>query len=659
MKIPNPLIIAAVLFWGWQTGFWIFAIPIAVLVLAAYWIPTRWDLTTLDFRQIATFCSVGFVGLTIYLLVSSQSVYFVYTLLQWLPAILSILLLAQIYSNTDVIDFHTFSSFRDRPKSSESRDRLQINLTVPYFAIAILAASVSSNRDISFYLGMFGLSAGVLWLIRKKSFSIGICLCILLVAGSAGFVTQIGLRNLQGNLEKTVIQWLSGDLTRNASDPVEKDTAIGDIGLIKLSNDILFRVAIDKQHIPILLRESTYNRYNSSTWLAAKSQFTPIQPEADRLTWQFTKTDASYTSLTISDTIRNGKLFLKMPQSTFQISQLSAEKLQKNQFGTIEIQGSAKAIDYQVKFRTGINVDSPPSNDDLDVPESEKIALDRIVDEIGLKGEPPKEVLRKVLQFFNRNFQYSLNNAIAKDDRSTAISTFLLKQRIGHCEYFATAAALLLREVGIPSRYAVGFSVSEYSALEGQYVARGRDAHAWTLAYVNGTWQEFDTTPPDWTTFDKPTASLWESITDFWAFLGFKISGLGQLFQTSDLLKRWWWVILLALVGWLLFKGKGQSRRITSRRRSAKVVKSAKQKVSDSDLAAIAQVLNERGFFRNPAETLKQWIERINLEQNSFDELLSIIALYYRDRFDPLGISIEEREQLKNAIQGWLERYSS
>ncbi|WP_103667979.1 transglutaminase-like domain-containing protein [Pseudanabaena sp. BC1403] len=659
MKIPNPLIIAAVLFWGWQTGFWIFAIPIAVLVLAAYWIPTRWDLTTLDFRQIATFCSVGFVGLTIYLLVSSQSVYFVYTLLQWLPAILSILLLAQIYSNTDVIDFHTFSSFRDRPKSSESRDRLQINLTVPYFAIAILAASVSSNRDISFYLGMFGLSAGVLWLIRKRSFSIGICLCILLVAGSAGFVTQIGLRNLQGNLEKTVIQWLSGDLTRNASDPVEKDTAIGDIGLIKLSNDILFRVAIDKQHIPIRLRESTYNRYNSSTWLAAKSQFTPIQPEADRLTWQFTKTDAPYTSLTISDTIRNGKLFLKMPQSTFQISQLSAEKLQKNQFGTIEIQGSAKAIDYQAKFRTGINVDSPPSNDDLDVPESEKIALDRIVDEIGLKGEPPKEILRKVLQFFNRNFQYSLNNVIAKDNRSTAISTFLLKQRIGHCEYFATAAALLLRKVGIPSRYAVGFSVSEYSALEGQYVARGRDAHAWTLAYINGSWQEFDTTPPDWTTLDKPAASLWESIADFWAFLGFKISGLGQLLQTSDLLKRWWWVILLALVGWLLFKGKGQSRRITSRRRSPKVVKSAKQKVTNSDFAAIEQALNARGFFRNPAEPLTLWIERINLDQNSFDELLSIIALYYRDRFDPLGISFEEREQLKNAIQGWLERYSS
>ena len=85
------------------------------------------------------------------------------------------------------------------------------------------------------------------------------------------------------------------------------------------------------------------------------------------------------------------------------------------------------------------------------------------------------------------------------------------------------------------------------------------------------------------------------------------------------------------------------------------MMKSAKQKVDDSDFAAIAQALNERGFFRNPAETLKQWIERINLEQNSFDKLSAIVNLYYRDRFDPLGISFEEREQLKKAIKVWLE----
>ncbi len=87
-------------------------------------------------------------------------------------------------------------------------------------------------------------------------------------------------------------------------------------------------------------------------------------------------------------------------------------------------------------------------------------------------------------------------------------------------------------------------------------------------------------------------------------------------------------------------------------------MKTAPQKLTDSNFAAIAKALNARGFFRNSAEPLKQWIERINLEQNSFDDLLVIIDLYYCDRFDPVGISTEEREQLNAAIQGWLERYA-
>lgn len=70
---------------------------------------------------------------------------------------------------------------------------------------------------------------------------------------------------------------------------------------------------------------------------------------------------------------------------------------------------------------------------------------------------------------------------LGQDQKTTPLSTFLLKNRSGHCEYFATATTLLLREVGIPARYAIGFSVSEFSPLENQFIVRGRDSHAWTL----------------------------------------------------------------------------------------------------------------------------------------------------------------------------------
>ena len=61
------------------------------------------------------------------------------------------------------------------------------------------------------------------------------------------------------------------------------------------------------------------------------------------------------------------------------------------------------------------------------------------------------------------------------------MSRFLLRTRSGHCEYFATATVLLLRQLGIPARYAVGYAVHE--ATGRKYVVRQRDAHAWCLVW--------------------------------------------------------------------------------------------------------------------------------------------------------------------------------
>jgi protein-glutamine gamma-glutamyltransferase len=77
------------------------------------------------------------------------------------------------------------------------------------------------------------------------------------------------------------------------------------------------------------------------------------------------------------------------------------------------------------------------------------------------------------------------------------VSNFLFAERQGHCEYFASAAVLLLRAAGIPARYVTGFRGGEWNTL-GHYVAvRGDRAHAWAEAFVPGTgWMRVDPTPP-------------------------------------------------------------------------------------------------------------------------------------------------------------------
>jgi transglutaminase-like putative cysteine protease len=76
------------------------------------------------------------------------------------------------------------------------------------------------------------------------------------------------------------------------------------------------------------------------------------------------------------------------------------------------------------------------------------------------------------------------------------VGEFVFDKRRGYCEYFASAAVLLLRLQEVPARYVVGYSVRP-SNLEGDhYVVRAADAHAWVEAFLpDRGWVEVDPTP--------------------------------------------------------------------------------------------------------------------------------------------------------------------
>jgi len=89
------------------------------------------------------------------------------------------------------------------------------------------------------------------------------------------------------------------------------------------------------------------------------------------------------------------------------------------------------------------------------------------------------------------------------------IEGFLFESRAGHCEYFATAMALLLREVDVPTRIVNGYYGAHYNALGGYYVVRQADAHSWVEVYFGPLgWVTFDPTPPEGRTAGQD-APLW------------------------------------------------------------------------------------------------------------------------------------------------------
>lgn len=77
------------------------------------------------------------------------------------------------------------------------------------------------------------------------------------------------------------------------------------------------------------------------------------------------------------------------------------------------------------------------------------------------------------------------------------LATFLFDAKAGHCEYFATAMAVLLRKAGVPTRVVTGYYGGRLVESGGYYAVREGDAHAWVEVYFpTRGWVTFDPTPP-------------------------------------------------------------------------------------------------------------------------------------------------------------------
>jgi protein-glutamine gamma-glutamyltransferase len=96
--------------------------------------------------------------------------------------------------------------------------------------------------------------------------------------------------------------------------------------------------------------------------------------------------------------------------------------------------------------------------------------------------------------YLRTKFGYTLQlpRAVARDP----VANFLFERKQGHCEYFASSMAVMLRTLGIPSRVVNGFRTGEFNDLTSQYLVRASSAHSWVEAYFPGYgWIGFDPTP--------------------------------------------------------------------------------------------------------------------------------------------------------------------
>ena len=105
------------------------------------------------------------------------------------------------------------------------------------------------------------------------------------------------------------------------------------------------------------------------------------------------------------------------------------------------------------------------------------------------------DAVQAVESYLRENYGYTLE---LKAGGADPLSDFIFNVKQGHCEYFATAMAVMLRTQGIATRVVNGFLPGEYNQAAGAFTVRQSDAHSWVEVYFPHTnsWVTFDPTPP-------------------------------------------------------------------------------------------------------------------------------------------------------------------
>lgn len=673
MLLPPLILGATIIFWGWQTNLWFLALPMALLYEISFLLNWRWHFKTAHFRQVSNLCTILLVVVLIYLWNKDGSLQFIFLFFQWLPLVCFPLVLAQAYSDSEGVDLRALLFLKEKPQD-KSQAATIISLHYPFLAICLVSASAGNTRDIAFYIGMTTLLASALWYVRSRRSSAIAWIMIIFLATTVGFFGHTAIHHAHLSLEKKTLSWVRQFYRYHSSNPNQRNTAIGDIGAVKLTNKIVLRVKPSTENLePKLLRRITYNNYSSGIWIAVNAEFQPLNLAANTVDFLPSNQEISPNTanssisnrtndeITIYRYLEEGKNLLNLPTGIQKINKLSVEEAAENQYGTVQVESKPRLASYRVVYNPSIINDSLPTQEDLEIPKNEIPTIKQIASQLNLKNKSQSEILDTVHKFFNTEFTYSLKLA-RQGHHKTPVSAFLLDNRSGHCEYFATAAALLLREAGIPTRYAIGYSVHEYSSLEKQFIVRGKNAHAWNLVYVDGAWQYFDATPSDWIEAESNMTSNPWLIGDILSLIGFKISQFSEFIQALSKTKSFWLVaipLVIILLWWLL------RRKNLNDLQLQRVINESTNYIAtgtDSEIYLIEQALQKSQITRHNHESWQPFIARLQennqLPSDLIDELTVIAKLHYRYRFDPQGISQAERAKLKSATDLWLAKYS-
>ena len=240
---------------------------------------------------------------------------------------------------------------------------------------------------------------------------------------------------------------------------------------------------------PLRLRGAVYDRYKDGEWLQSPSDFR--EARGANGSYRVARQEGFARNATVEQRLdRRGRVFL--PVNTFAVNGIPNlfEGPSRDAYTTIIPRGEMVSFEARMAYRTEpLRLQRIPlANFPVTQPITD-LAL-----QVAGDAATPEEKAKRVEMFLFRNFRYVPNGA--EMGKTMSVEEFLLRDRRGHCEYFAAGMVAMMTSLEVPARIAGGFYGGQLNPLAGYFIVRREDAHAWVEVWDGARWLTFDPTPP-------------------------------------------------------------------------------------------------------------------------------------------------------------------
>lgn len=600
----------------------------------------RFDLQKKDFIRISDLSSIVMLILLFYAYVENEPRMIFLSFITTLPIIFMPLLFAQLFSTSDKVIIGTKWGKRTHSHSP-------VDVRMLYILSIVFATAAANIKSVWFavpflvmiLIALSGYARDTKTLKRYMGFSL-----------VAVFITiLIGATVVAGHwlIGRKMMEWYNDWYESLSADPFRTSTAMGELGKMKLSGEIVFRVYPEEPSIPLYMKQSDYNVIVRNTWYSRPKRTESVFPDND-MEWQFFGAGEGGKRMKISIWMnkRKGEGVLPLPNGAKRALELDVAGIEKSALGAVYVEEGPELLEFTITYDPENSFEPMPRRSDLFVPKEEESVIDEVMRQNGLIGATSEETVANIERFF-ASFNYTLDQKNRAGD--SYLADFLNNTRSGHCEYFATATVLMLRNAGIAARYRTGFMLDEYDSFENAIIARKRDAHAWVTAYVGDRWITVDTTPPQWKEADSMEKSFFEPVNDFMAWLKMKYENYRR--KKSSEFNRILISVAVLLTVFLMV-------RVYLRRKRIKKDDAGKRQLfeipgSNSPLYEILDFYEKAGLKRDDNETLRRWIEksRENLGENI--DLSELAKLHEELRFDTGADKAAVLSELMKKYEDW------